>query len=204
MADGRDIAVWDNHAHECEEAGRNPFGLDECWMYLEMNKLENVHRILDVGCGPCYWITLFRGKQYNAIDQSAEMLRVAKDSIIRNKMEGAVGELRQGNARNLLDVYKPGEFDLVFTSSVLQHNRHDPDKTEIVRGIHAILRDGGYFMCTEDTCRTDNHPECVNFEGCLRGPQYTFKAEGWKRYMLELGFETVGYSKPSEYLYKKI
>ena len=207
MADGRDVQCWDDHAKECEEAGREPFEVrdDEGyqhWLRKTLLSLEDVHRCLDVGCGPCYWIHLFRGKQYNAVDQSMGMLRVATDTIIRNKLEGVVGELRQGQARQLLDVYKPGEFDLVFTSSVTQHNRHEPDKREIIEGIHAILREGGYYLCTENTYRADNAPQSVGNPDYTDG--YTFTPEGWEKFMKPLGFELLEFNGKSEYLYRRI
>jgi len=205
MADGRDIACWDDHAVECELAGREPFDPEAChanWLREQLVALEDVYKCLDVGCGPCYWIHLFEGKQYNAVDQSSEMLRVAKDQIIRNNLLGRVGEILQGNARDLKEIYKPGTFDLVFTSAVLQHNRHEPDKREIVEGLHYILRDGGYYLCTENTFRADNCPQSVG------NPDYTdgdsFTPEGWEKWMRELGFEMLGFNGQSEYLYKKI
>lgn len=223
MADGRDLAVWDNHAIECEEEARKPFEFDsspasseeqsgcphvpnlkKLWLRESLVSLDNVTDILDIGCGPCFWINIFQGFRYHGFDQSSEMLRVATKVLTDNNLLGSLVELRQGNARKLQEAYPEKKFDLVFTSAVLQHNRHVPDKTEIVQGMYEILRPGGYYLCTEDTCREDNHPECIGVEGCLRGPEYSFKAEGWKKYMLDLGFETVEYRAPSEYLYRKV
>jgi len=205
MADGRDVAVWDNHAVECEDAKREPFGKESThknWLRVKMMELEGVHRILDVGCGPCYWIHLFTGKQYNAVDQSMGMLAAGKNTILRNDLSSDVGEIRQGNARNLQEVYEAGEFDLVFTSSVTQHNRHEPDKREIVEGIHHILREGGYYLCTENTYRADNCPQSVGNPDYTDG--YTFTPEGWEKFMKPLGFELLEFNGQSEYLYKRI
>ena len=223
MADGRDLAVWDNHAIECEGEARKPFEFDSLlasseeqveyphvpdpkknWLRETLESLDNVTDVLDIGCGPCYWINLFQGFRYHGFDQSPEMLRVASKVITENDLLGNLVELRQGNARKLGETYPEKRFDLVFTSAVLQHNRHAPDKTEIVQGMYEILRPGGYYLCTEDTCREDNHPECVGAEGCLRGPEYSFKPAGWEKFMSELGFETREYRAPSEYLYRKV
>jgi SAM-dependent methyltransferase len=204
MADGRDVKCWDDHAAECEETGREPFSIEathQNWLREKLVELEGVHKCLDVGCGPCYWIHLFEGKQYNAVDQSPGMLAVAKRQIVRNDLLGCLGELRQGNARQLGEIYEPGAFDLVFTSAVLQHNRHEPDKREIVEGLHHILREGGYYLCTENTFRVDNAPESVG------NPDYTdgnsFTLEGWEKFMGNLGFELLDFSGKSEYLYRR-
>jgi SAM-dependent methyltransferase len=219
MADGRDMACWDNHARECEEEARKPFEFDEYsldgpkgyphvpnpkknWLRDTMVSLDGIADVLDIGCGPCYWINLFKGFRYHGFDQSPEMLRVATKVITENDLLGNLVELYQGNARKLEETFPEKKFDLIFTSAVLQHNRHDPDKIEIVRGMHNILRPGGYYLCTENTFRADNCPRSVGM------PQYTdgdsFTPEGWEKFMLENGFETVEYHAPSEYLYRKI
>ncbi len=202
MADGRDVECWDNHAIECEDAGREPFPPHDSWMRIQLTGLENVHRCLDVGCGPCYWINLFEGKQYNAVDHSPGMLAAAKNTIVRNNLQNAVGEVRQGNARTLQEVYKEDEFDLVFTAGVLQHNRNEPDKREIVEGIRYVLREGGYYLCTENTFREDNCPQSVGDPNYTDGNSFTPK--GWEKFMSELGFELLEQHYPSEYLYKKV
>ncbi len=221
MADGRELEVWNAHARECEEEKRTPFEFDsisssdtdvvypyvpdpkKLWLRKILLSLENVTDVLDIGCGPCYWINLFEGFRYHGFDQSLDMIKLGQKQLATNNLLGHMVELRRGNARTLKESYLETKFDLVFTSAVLQHNRHVPDKTEIVQGMYDILRPGGYYLCTEDTCREDNHPECVGFEGCNRGPEYTFKEEGWRKFMIELGFETLEYRHPSEYLYRR-
>lgn len=205
MADGRDVAVWDNHAIECEDAKREPFtkeGFESNWLREKLLGLENVHKCLDVGCGPAYWIHLFDGKQYNAVEQSPGMLAAAKNTILRNDLLSMVGEIRSGNARELSSIYNPGEFDLVFTSAVLQHNRHEPDKREIVNGFYSILREGGYYLCTENTFRADNCPQSIGNPNYTDGDSFT--PLGWEKFMQSLGFELIGFNDQSEYLYQKI
>ena len=208
MADGRDIACWDNHALECEADKRKPFEFKKdadghyFWLREEFLKLDDVVKCLDIGCGPGYWIKLFEGAEYSAFDQSPGMITLAKKQLKENGLLDTVKSLVLGNARKLEDHYQPGNFDLVFTSSVLQHNRHDPDKREIVEGIHYILREGGYYLCTENTYREDNHPDPAKRSDYTDG--YTFTPEGWEKWMRELGFELLGFNGKSEYLYRKI
>jgi ubiquinone/menaquinone biosynthesis C-methylase UbiE len=224
MADGRDIAVWDHHAVECNESGRKPFefGVHEVltaadsepteyprvpkakthWLRDTILSLEGVTNVLDIGCGPCYWVNLFEGFRYHGFDQSMGMLNVGHKTLKDNDLLDRMVELRQGNARDLKASYPEQKFDLIFTSAVLQHNRHDPDKTEIVQGMHSILREGGYFLCTENTFRADNCPESIGNPDYTEGNSFT--PEGWEKYMRANGFETVEYHAPSEYLYRRV
>jgi SAM-dependent methyltransferase len=197
MADGRDLECWNNHAAENRADERKPFESSHPFLRDTLLGLQGVTTVVDIGCGPGFWINLFEGFTYTGFDQSPKMLEFGREL-------SPDAEFVQGNARKLVETFGDRKFDLVFTSAVLQHNRHAPDKTEIVQGMHEIIRPDGYYLCTEDTCRNDNHPECVDSAGCNRGPEYTFKAEGWRQYMLDLGFEMVEYSRPSEYLYKRI
>lgn len=206
MADGRDIKCWDDHALDCEAADRKPFELVNRKGHVHslretLESLEGVHKCLDIGCGPCYWIKLFEGFEYNGFDQSPGMITVARRQLEDNGLMDRVNELKLGNARRLQDSYPAGTFDLVFTSAVLQHNRHEPDKREIVQGMHHILREGGYYLCTENTFRHDNAPQWADNNGACDG--YSFTPTGWKNWMAAHGFELVSYNNKSEYLYRR-
>lgn len=198
MADGRDIGIWDNHAQECREERRKPFkiqGYKNNWLRAKLLELDEVYNCVDIGCGPGYWINLFEGKNYTGVDQSTGMLTLAQEL-------SPDAEFVSGNARCLPEVFGDRKFDLVFTSAVLQHNRHVPDKEEIVKGIHHILRDGGYYLCTENTFRADNCPQSVGNPDYQDA--YSFTPEGWKKWMGERGFELIEYHAPSEYIYRKV
>jgi len=200
MADGREVDVWDRHAQECREQGRVPFRFNgNEWLRSQVVGLKNIDSVLDVGCGPGYWVNLFDGiRSYTGVDQSLEMLKLAKE--LNAQREGVV--FIQGQARELdsISYGLPGKFDLVFTSSVLQHNRHEPDKREIVESIGRVLRPGGYFLCTENTFREKNCAASLNNPGYTDGYSFTF--EGWRDFMGGLGFILLGYNGESEYLYR--
>lgn len=206
MADGRDVKCWDDHAVECQEKGRKPFEMGNGagyvrWLRETILKLEGVHKCLDIGCGPCYWVNLFEGFDYTGFDQSPGMLRVAQKQLQDNDLLGRVTELKLGNARRLQESFPPETFDLVFTSAVLQHNRHEPDKREIVEGMYKILKPGGYYLCTENTFREDNAPQWANDHGAADGNSFT--ATGWKTWMATHGFEQLEFNGKSEYLYRR-
>jgi len=208
MADGRDIAVWDNHAQENRvenSKGRRPFKFDDedhvsmgGWL---RHKITSVvipgggTQVVDVGCGPGYWQELFAGMNYNGFDQSTEMLKLAAE--MSPNLSWA-----QGNARELIKYWELESFDLVFTSAVLQHNRHTPDKTEIVKGFYEIIKPGGYYLCTEDTFRADNRPESVGVPEFTNG--YSFTPYGWEKYMKSLGFKLLDFNGKSEYFYQRM
>jgi ubiquinone/menaquinone biosynthesis C-methylase UbiE len=203
MADGRDIPVWDNHAEQCREAKRELFTFEAKansvggWLRDKVvDNLTEGSKCVDVGCGPGYWRNLFEGNHYTGVDQSTGMIALAKD-IEGSKLKSIDWVL--GNGRNL--PLEEEHFDMAFTASVLQHNRHDPDKTEIVKSIYSILKSGGFLLCTENTFREDNCPQLKSNSDYTDG--YTFTPEGWKTFMAGLGFKFLEFNGKSEYLFQK-
>ncbi len=93
--------------------------------------------ILDLGCGDCRSIELFRSLLPDAswrgvdIENSPE---VASRSVIDNRVDTFDGI-------NL--PYSDGQFDLVYSRQVLEHVRH-PDA--LVREVARVLRPGGLFL----------------------------------------------------------
>jgi SAM-dependent methyltransferase len=198
MADGRDVPVWDNHAQECRDSGRQPAKMNGTeWLrvkVLELTENCGVKSALDVGCGPGFWIHLFDDLDYTGLDQSPEMLRLAKDLSPQ-------AAFVLGNGRAASECFPNKKFDLVFTSSVLQHNRDNPDKVEVLSQIRELLCDRGYFLCTENTWRASNYP--AYREGCLDTDGYSHTPLGWERLMNDNGFEMLEYNGASEYLFRK-
>jgi SAM-dependent methyltransferase len=202
LADGRDVEVWDNHAHECRDAERKLFEFtpDEesagGWLRSRvLEVLEPGSLVLDLGCGPGYWRKLFEGMDYTGFDQSTEMLVLAKEVEDNSTWI-------QGNARQADEHFSSGKFSMVFMASVLQHNRHEPDKREIVEAVHKLVRAGGYFLLTENTLRADNCPQSVSNLDFTDG--YSFTPKGWDDFLLPLGFKRLKFNGKSEYLYQKV
>jgi len=206
LADGRDINVWDNHANQCRDANREVFTFDSTsgcqggWLRENVESyLPPDSKVIDVGCGPGYWRKLFEGMHYTGFDQSSGMLKLAAE-LPAGLSTPPVWVT--GNGRRLTDSFDEGQFDMVFTASVLQHNRNEPDKKEIVKGIHLILKKEGYLLCTENTYRKDNCPQSVGNPDFTDG--YSMTPTGWEKFMLPLGFKLLKYNGKSEYLYQKI
>ena len=155
--------------------------------------------MIDVGCGPGYWRNLFEGMAYVGFDQSPGMLSYAAE-ITSPKVKPL--DWIFGNGRDLTASVTSSTYDMVFTASVLQHNRNEPDKREIVEGIYKVLKPGGFFLCTENTYRADNCPKSVGNRDYTDG--YTMTPSGWEKFMLPLGFKLLDYRPPGEYFYQKM
>ncbi len=206
MADARDLPVWENHAdeirQEIKEGKRNLElydGSDRFQQVLaSVPGVEKGQRFLDIGCGAAMWYGNFHYYDYVGFDQSPKMLALAKETYPNI-------EVVQGNARKLgeADMYfKDGEFDIVFTSSVLQHNQH-PDKVEILRGINRILKDGGIFFCTENTYSSANEPKSL--ENPLYNDPYSFTVAGWVCFLHRFGLELEQFHTQNQiYVYRKV
>lgn len=194
MADARDEAVWTNHARECKDAGRVPFEFTEDNKFrVAVNAIKTKgKRVLDLGCGPGYWAPLFKGFNYTGYDQNQGMIDLAKE--INPKLKFIQGPT--------LDMFAPESFDIVFSAGVLQHNRHEPDKANLARQINRILKQGGYYLCTENTFREDNMPVSVGNPDYTDG--YSFTPHGWEKFITQFGFQFEWFTGPSEYLFSKI
>jgi ubiquinone/menaquinone biosynthesis C-methylase UbiE len=199
MADGRDEAVWTNHAEEQWQS--HPTGHE--YNLTEGNKpklrlwLEELNpaSVLDLGCGGALWRKMFAGYNYSGCDQNENMLRYAKKRF-------PDVEFHLSNGMEL--AFDDASFEMVFTSAVLQHNRH-PDKEKVAREIFRILKPGGYYMCTENTFRHDNYQMTFRsgqwHEGLDDG--YSFTSSGWEKFMKNIGFVMVRFDNPSEYIFQK-
>ncbi len=201
MADARQIEVWENYALQCRDRDLIPISKDN-WFANKLASLKGIFTIIDIGCGPGNWANLFSNYRYIAFDQSPSMLHLVKSNCPK-------AEIRLGNAAELAisfpELWLPStdKIDLCFTSAVLQHNRHTPDKANIVDGMYSILRSGGYYMCAENTF-VDKPSDYTD--------GYSFTRRGWQSFMFDRGFQLIEYTQAfyekavptSLYLYQKI
>lgn len=181
MADARQIEVWEMYAAQCEQTNRQPIVITQVnWFAQKLAQLKDVYTVLDIGCGPGNWANLFSSKNYIAFDQSPWMLRLIKNTN---------ASIVLGNARTLDKYFDPRTIDMCFTSAVLQHNRHYPDKEDIVKGMYTILKPGGYYMCAENTFIPSITPECIYNSSFTDG--YSFTHYGWESFMKQYGFTLI-------------
>jgi ubiquinone/menaquinone biosynthesis C-methylase UbiE len=199
MADARDERVWTYHSEE-HKAEKVHIITEEIFLRRKLceslpNKTDCV--VVDFGCGSGLWRNLFKEYNYIGVDQNAGMINVAKSRNLDN------ATFQQIDWNKL--PFGDGTVDLIFTSAVIQHNKHS-DKIPVLQEFHRVLRSGGFYLCTENTFRPDNYH--ISFRNQPFTDHlddgYSFTASGWERFMRAQGFEQVEFSSPSEYLYKKI
>ena len=142
----------------------------------------SVDRVLDLGCNAAIWSPIFGNSEYYGLDQEPEMFPIAK----KNKSDGI---FILGMGEDL--PFKDSFFDLVFTSHVLQHNTHYPEKDQIVREIRRVLRPNGYYLCIENTGKD------------AKLSDKSFTVEGWVSFIFTRGFSLVGHWPAEEFLFKK-
>lgn len=141
-------------------------------------------KVLDLGCNIAKFVPMWQlaGFTVEGFDQCEYALKVAK-------MRHPDVKFTLGRAQDL--PYEK-EFDLIFTSAVLQHNRHS-EQEKIVEQIKKALKPGGYFLMSENTLRPDNWPIGIKDgkfdEDVTDGYSKTFK--GWIEFFKKHGFEFV-------------
>lgn len=153
-------------------------------LYETVSGLERITRVLDLGCSAACWSPIFENLEYYGLDQDPEIFKRARE----NKSDGCfvtgIGE----------DIpFKDGFFDLVFTSHVLQHNDHYPEKDKIVEEISRVLSPLGYYLMVESTPK----------EWEVSSQDQTFSKQGWVSFLTARGFEFLQYWEPEEYLFRK-
>ncbi len=141
-----------------------------------------VNRVLDLGCNAAIWSPIFGDSEYHGLDQEEGMLPIAR----ANKPDG-IFTLGMGETLP----YEDSFFDLVFTSHVLQHNTHFPEKDQIVREIRRVLKTNGFYLCIENT----------GSDAKLSDKSFT--VEGWVSFIFTRGFSLLGYWPAEEFLFRK-
>lgn len=201
MARSDETEVWTQHAKDCRDQGRKPFIIDKNDYFMvtvQGLKKKGVRRVLDLGCGPGYWSSLFKGMDYTGWDQNQEMIKLAREVSPKLKFVCA-----PDLGFNILKpIFEPGSFDMVFTAGVLQHNANSPEKWTLVKHISQLLKSGSYLFMTENTLTPENTPACVNDTMYTDG--YSFTKDGWIKFIESLGFILIEYHFPSEYVFSKV
>lgn len=197
MADSREEHVWTKHSIEQWDENKTGHEFSEEDLFrVKLLSLENVKSVVDVGCGGALWRKLFNGFDYTGCDQNESMIEHA-----RKRFPNTPFVVSEGESLPFAD----SSVDMVWTSAVLQHNRHER-KSAVVKEFKRILRPGGYYFCTEDTLREDNFhhaftaPGATFHDGLDSG--YSFTKVGWDKYMTGFGFKMIWFEHPSHYLYE--
>ena len=114
-------------------------------LFQTVSSLPGVARVLDLGCNAACWASIFQGKEYYGLDQDLEIFERARENAPH-------GIFVQGCGESI--PFRDEFFDLVFTSHVLQHNSHFPEKDALVRELHRVVRPDGFALVREGPART--------------------------------------------------
>jgi len=202
MADARDEQVWTKHAeeHKAQWEPHEPnVASVELMFFNELR--EKLYKgtplkFLDIGCGSALWRNVFPTDlfDYHGVDQNAKMIEYAKERFPEI-------DFRVANANEL--PYIDGEFDIIWTAAVIQHNTHE-DKPPILKELHRILKPEGVYICTENSFRKDNYHHVFPSYNEEITDNYSFTLSGWEKYMKEHKFNMAKYKHPSYFMYEKI
>jgi len=192
--------AWDNDPHESE------FPDEVAKILREILPLHA--QILDCGCGIGKNIRGFTKLGYvtMGIEQSpvgAKYARLNSGCEVLNMRLQEIGDIADFVER----------FDLIFTSAVLQHSIHER-KIGILRNFHLILKNNGYYLCTENTLTEKNVHTHFRREGNQFIPiieltedttdGYSFTEKGWIKFMAQNRFHHIITIQPWPfYLFKK-
>ena len=96
-------------------------------------------RILDAGCGPGQYAAelVARGATVTAFDESAEMVRLARDRL------GGAAEVRQASLADPLSWLADESYDVVVMALVLHYL---DDRVSALRDLHRVLRPAGQLV----------------------------------------------------------
>ncbi len=199
MADGRDEKVWTFHAGEHKNIWKAHDVPEDAVLRVMLKQANPKGPCLDYGCGSGLWKNLFKDFDYYGVDQNEAMIKVAKE-----RWPDQADRFIQVNwFGSHID---SGSVDLIFTSAVIQHNKHQ-DKDYMLKEFNRMLKPGGHYLMTECTFRPDNYrvafPGVPNFHDNL-DDGYSFTKNGWEQFMGSYGFKLVRYEHPSEYLWQKV
>lgn len=205
MADARDVHVWDKHALEDHQTAKPYPRAEAIEAMLELT--ENIKLVVDMGCGSGLWRLCFKDFDYIGLDQSPEMIKTAHTRGNYGLTKDT--RFRQTNLRNkplaqILETSGGKYPDLIWFSAVLQHNRHEPDKREILENVAQALKPGKYLMFTENTFCEENPmiPGTSFVEGKNDGNSYT--RNQWKEVVESHGFKLLMNEPFNFYLFQKI
>ena len=102
-----------------------------------INFLEDKRTILDIGCGPGFWVRLFcrMGLKVSSCDLSTTAVELTKKSL---ELFNLKADVREGNAENL--PYKDESFDYINCQGVIHHT---PNTEKCIAEFSRVLKAGG-------------------------------------------------------------
>jgi SAM-dependent methyltransferase len=183
LADAREEYVWTNHAQQM--ATDRSHTCDPISNSIKLKISKKKIDVLDYGCGTAQWAPTFKDFNYFIYDQNEAMIKGAKVRLANLQIQPKDIYLYPWNA---LQINR--QFDVVYTSAIIQHNTHQ-DKKILLPQIYGLIKSGGLYIGLENTLE----PKKNAFQ-FPRGYQFTdettdgysYTRVGWLKYFSSFGF----------------
>jgi len=135
-----------------------------------IKKIDDVKKILCIGCRSCVEISYFRNKGYDTTGIDIISASKCKDFI-------------QMDAHNLTDKFEHNSFDLVFASHVLEHIF---DVDSVLKAIRKIVSKAIYIVLPIPKTRKPTLAHCSLFDIMLAVRKIPNSAKQWRLHKLAL------------------
>lgn len=138
---------WNNYSPYYSRLGLSPIFQRLISSTVEQARIEPGHRILDLGCGPGYFLLplVESGGHVTAVDYSEEMLTRAKQALaiaVRGSISSRI-DFVLDDAKNFLQNTSDRVFDTVIASLFLSYL---PNPEEVLAQIFRVLRPTGRLV----------------------------------------------------------
>lgn len=191
IIDSEDIEGWNRESQRAWDNDPHEVGFPDEIVKILREFLPSNARVLDCGCGIGKNVRGFNKLGYitTGIEQSPVGAKYARSNSGCEILNVRLQEIES------LDLEK---FDLIHTSAVLQHSLHER-KIAILKNFHSILKNNGYYLCTENTLTKENIHTHAKRIGNIFVPLdltdddvtdgYSFTEKGWIKFMAQNGFK---------------
>lgn len=202
--DSEDVKGWDSESERAWKEDPHIGSFPDVVISLLRQHLELGSLILDAGCGIGKNVAAFirLGYRCDGVDQSPVGVKYSRTTNPKCN-------IRLVRIQELKDQDK---YDMIFTSSVLQHNLHER-KRAILKVFRAALKPDGFYLCTENTLTPFNiglhyvqkngkFHQLKYSEDATDG--YSFTENGWSHFMAQNGFRHIVTIFPWPYYLLKV
>ncbi len=120
----------------CRSGGMRKAQQTIAYRIIDLLELDLKSKILDIGCGPGFTTQIYKDEGYQVIG-----LDVLPDMLAQAEAKSL--EVKEGDMRDLKDLFKPRQFDAVVSASALQWLKDPEDLKQVASGIYSLLKNSG-------------------------------------------------------------